>query len=125
MPINYVTTVRSARMQVVADAIDAGSGPGYVELCSEDYAEVLSVVPLAKPSFTELNGVLTMANVPRTDASADHSGDAAIARVYDSNGDLVADGLTVGTSNADILLNSVEIGEGQQVTIASGRIRHV
>lgn len=124
MTVIYATSLKSIRMQAVLAAIDGGTGPGYLEICSAGYVDVLSTITLAKPSFSESNGVLTMLGTPRIDTSADHDGDAAIARIKDSEGNIWASGLTVGTSNADIILNAVEINAGQQVTLASGTITH-
>lgn len=112
-------------MQAVVDAIDAGAGAGYIEICNAAYASVLCTIALAKPSFTEANGVLTMASPPRTDTSADNTGTAVVARIKDSNGSVKVSGLSVGTSNSDINLNSTAITSGQQVGLNSGTITHV
>jgi hypothetical protein len=111
-------------MAAVIAAVDAGAGPGTLEICTASYASVLATITLADPSFTESGGVITMAGVPRSDTSADNTGTAAIARIKDSNGTVVVSGLTVGTTGADINLNSVAITAGQTVTITAGNITH-
>ncbi len=124
MSVNYSATLKATRMQDVIAAIDAGPGPGTLEICSAAYALVLATIALAKPSFTQSGGVITLAGVPRSDASADAGGTAAIARFKDSTGTVVVDGLTVGVGTGDIQLNSVAISAGQSVTITSGTITH-
>jgi hypothetical protein len=124
MAVNYAMTVKNTRMQAVITAIDAGAGPGFIEICSAAYAAVLATIPLADPSFTLSNGVITMASPPRSDVAADASGTAAIARIKDSTGVIVCDGLTVGVGTGDIQLNSVAISAGQTVTLTSGTITH-
>src|SRR4030095_16167350 len=109
MAVNYSVALKSARMSAVIAAVDAGAGPGTLEICSAGYAAVLATIVLADPSFTEAGGVITMAGVPRTDASADNAGTAALARVKDSNGVVVVDGLTVGVGTGDVQLNSINI----------------
>lgn len=123
MAINYSTAVKSARLQVVADAIDGGAGAGFIEICSAAYAAVLATIPLSDPCGTVTADVLTL-TVPATDTSADATGTAAIARIKDSTGTVVAQGLTVGTSAADIVLSSVSIAATDQVSLTSATITH-
>jgi hypothetical protein len=82
-------------MRAVIAAVDAGDGNGVIELCSDNYATVLATVPLSKPSFTESNAVLTMCDPPRTDRAAAATGYATLARIKDSNGNIVVSRLTV------------------------------
>ena len=124
MAVNYNAALKSARMQAVIAAIDGGAGPGTLEICTAAYASVLATIALADPSFTEAGGVITMAGAPRSDPSADNGGTAALARIKDSNGVTVVDGLTVGVGSGDVQLNSVNISQGQSVTITSGTISH-
>lgn len=124
MAVNYAATLKSSRMQAVIAAIDAGAGPGTLEICTAAFAAVLAVITLADPSFTEAGGVITMAGVPRSDAAADATGAAAVARIKDSNGIVVVNNLTVGVGAGDIQLNSAAINAGQTVTITSGTITH-
>lgn len=111
-------------MAAVIAAVDAGAGPGTLEICSAAYAAVLATIALADPSFTESGGVITMAGVPRSDSSADNTGTAAAARIKDSNGNVIVSGLTVDISTGDIQLNSIAIVAGQAVTITAGTIIH-
>jgi hypothetical protein len=122
--VNYNSALKSVRMTAVITAVDAGSGPGTLEICTAAYASVLATITLADPSFTESGGVITMAGVPRSDTSADATGTAAVARIKDSTGTVVISGLTVGAGTGDIQLNSVSIAAGQSVTITAGTITH-
>ena len=89
MAVNYAAALKSARMQAVIDAIDAGCKPGYIEICTAAYAAVLSTIMLPKPSFIEADGVITMAGVPLSDDSAANAGTAAVARIKDSDGNVI------------------------------------
>jgi hypothetical protein len=124
MPVNYNAALKTARLNAVVAAIDAGPGPGTLEICNAGYATVLATIVLADPSFTVAGSVMTMAGVPRSDTSADNTGTAALARIKDSAGTIVIDGLTVGVGTGDIQLNSVALAAGQTVTINSGTITH-
>lgn len=124
MAVNYNAALKTTRMQAVVAAIDAGAGAGTLEICNAAYATVLATIVLADPSFTVAGSVMTMAGVPRSDTSADNTGTAALARIKDSNGVVVVDGLTVGVGSGDIQLNSTALSAGQTVTINSGTITH-
>lgn len=125
MAVTYPNATKAVRMQAVADKIDAGAGPGYIEIGTSAMASVLATIPLADPCGTVSNDVLTFDFSPAvSDTSADNSGTAAAARIKDSNGTVVLSGLTVGTSGADINLDSVSITAGQTVTLTSGTITH-
>lgn len=125
MSVVYSTAVKTARMQAVIDQIDAGAGAGTIEIGTTGMASVLAVLTLADPSGTAASGVITLDFDPDiSDTSANASGTAAEARIKDSNGTVVISGLTVGTSGADINLDSVSITAGQTVTLTTGTITH-
>ena len=124
MPVNYPTAVKNARMTAVRDLIDAGSGPGVLQIGTTGMGTVLAEITLADPSGSIASGVLTLSGFPRSDTSANATGTAAAARIRDSNNVDVITGLTVGTSSADIILDSVGITAGQTVTINSASITH-
>lgn len=123
--MGYSDVVAAARLQVVVDAIDGGvaSGPGYIEICSAAYASILATIPLNSPCGTVSARVLTF-DFPVEDTSADASGTAVIARIKDSDGTVIRDGLTVGTSGTNIVLVSTAITAGQPVQLATGTITH-
>ncbi len=124
MAVNYNAAVKSARLNAVVTAIDAGSGAGTLEICTSAYASVLAEITLADPCATVSGGTLTFSGFPRSDVSANASGTAAVARIKDSDGTVVIDGLTVGTSGTDIILGSTTITAGNEVQLTSAVINH-
>ena len=127
MATSYSQTLQNTRMDAVLAAFDAHASPATLEICTAAYAQVLVAIPLADPSFSrggaKPNTALTMASLPRN-ANATGTGTAAVARIKEGGGTVVADGLSVGTSASDIILNSISITTGQQVSISSGTITH-
>ena len=123
MAINYSSTIKDARMTVVLNAIDAGSGAGKLKIYNAAYALLLVSITLADPATTLLTGVLTFAGVPKSGTGVG-AGDAALAKITDSNDLVVADGLTVGTSGTNIIIDNINIAVGQTVTLSSGSITH-
>ena len=127
MSVNYSTAVKTARMTAVRDAIDGGGAAGVIEICSAAYAAVLATITLGYSGAltgTITTGVLTLAGFPRSDTSADNTGTAAVARIKTSVGTTILDGLTVGASATDIVLDSLSITAGQTVTLNSAVLNH-
>jgi hypothetical protein len=125
MAVNYSTALKNDRMQKVIDRIDAGAGAGILKIGTTGMAAVLAQLTLAKPSFgAPSNGVITLAGAPISDTAADGTGAAAAAQITDSTGTVIVDGLTVGTSGANINLNSTAIQVNQEVRINSGSLTH-
>lgn len=125
MAVNYATALKTTRMQAVADAIDAGSGPGTLEIATTSFASVLAVLTLADPCGTVSGAVLTLDTTPAIeDSAANNTGTAAVARIKDSNGNVIVNNLSVGTSGTDIVLTSTSITTGQLVQITSATITH-
>lgn len=124
MAANYNTNVKNTRMTAVRDAIDAGAGPGVLQIGTAGMGTVLAEITLGDPSGTIATGVLTFSGFPRSDTTANASGTAAAARIRDSNNVDIVTGLTVGTSGADINLDTTTITAGQQVQINSAAITH-
>jgi hypothetical protein len=125
MAVNYPNNVKVARMQAVVDLVSAGSGPGRLEICNAAYAQVLATITLGDPAATVAGaGVATYSGFPRSDTAADVTGTAALARIVDSDGNVVFDGLTVGTSGTDVVLVTTEIVEDQAIQINSCVVTH-
>lgn len=123
MGVIYAAALRTARMTAVQTAIDAGSGPGTLEIGTAGMASTLAVLTLSDPCGTVSGDVLTFSAITQ-DSSADASGTAAAARIKDSTGAIVISGLTVGTSSADIILSNTSITAGQVVPMTSATISH-
>lgn len=124
MAVNYNAATKTARLNAVVSAIDAGSGAGTLEICTDAYGSVLATITLADPCGTVSGGTLTFSGFPRSDTSADASGAAALARIKDSDGTVIIDGLTVGTAATDIILGSTTITAGNEVQLTSATITH-
>lgn len=124
MAVNYNTTLKSARMTAVLNALDAGSGAAILKIGTAAMAATLVSIPLADPSATVLNGVLTFAGMPKS-AAATGTGTAAAAQLTDSDGTVVVDSLTVGTVGTNIILDTTTVSAvGQTVSITSASITH-
>jgi hypothetical protein len=124
MTVSYIAALKSTRMQAVITSLDTGAGTAVLDIGTTSMAAVLVSITLAKPSFTESGGVLTMAGAPKS-GTASASGTAAAARFRDAGGtNQTITGLTVGTSGTDIVLNSTSITSGQTVTMNSMTITH-
>lgn len=125
MAVIYSTTAKNNRLDAVAATIDAGSGPGVLQIGTTGMGTVLATIVLADPCAGPASGgVLTFSGFPRSDTSADANGTAAAARIRDSNGNDVITGLTVGLvgSGADIIFESVSFNVGEIITLNSATI---
>ncbi|MEV0584091.1 hypothetical protein [Nonomuraea sp. NPDC050310] len=131
MTLRISNAVRSALANQVTTAIDAGAGAGKLRIyttaqpAGPDTAvgaqTLLAEFTLADPSFgAASNGVITLAGTPRSTTGL-AAGTAAWFRVLDSNNVAVADG-AVGTSGAELNLNTLTISVGVNVEITSGTI---
>lgn len=124
MAVTYSTATKTARMQAVADQIDAGSGPGKLKIGTAGMATVLATIVLTDPCGSVSGAVLTLDFDPDISDPADNAGVAAAAIVTDSDDVTVISGLTVGTSGADLIVDNTNIAVGQVVTITAGTITH-
>jgi hypothetical protein len=124
MAVTYSTTVKSSRMTVVKDAIDAGAGNGILVIGTTGLASTLVSITLDKPSATISSGVLTFSGLPNS-GTASGTGTAAEAKITDSTGTTIISGLTVGTTSTDIIIDSTSITTGQTVNFnATSTITH-
>lgn len=118
----YANALKTSRMQAVRDAINAGAGAGVLQIGTAGMAAVLVSIPLTDP-VTVSGSVLTLLAAPAT-VEATGTGTAAAARVRDSNGTDVRTGMSVGTSAADVVLDSTNVTTGQDITVATATITH-
>lgn len=124
MAFTYSTATKTARMNATLAQIDAGTGPGKLEIGTAGMATVLASITLNDPAGSVSGAVLSLAGFPKT-VTALAAGTAAAARLVDSANTAVITGLTVGTASADVVLDSVTVNSGQQVTInATPSITH-
>ena len=123
MAVDYRASLKNTRMNDVKTDIDSGAGAAFIEICSAAYATVLATITLADPCGSVAADTLTF-TMPQSDVSADATGTAAVARIKESAGTVIVNNLTVGTSGANINLNSLSITAAGTVTLTSGTIVH-
>ena len=119
MSIGITTALRNSRLQLVQDALDAGSTGGEIRLYSGQRPVtaglptiLIGTCTMSKPSGTIANGVFTLDTIVG-DNAADASGIITWARLVDSDGNFVMDidtGVTGGS--AELLFNSVDVVVG-------------
>lgn len=125
MAVTYTTAMKNARLQAVADTLDAGAGAAVLQIGTAGMASILAEFTLPEPCGAVAAGVLTFDFDPDvSDTSANNTGTAAAAQILDGSGVAQITGLTVGTSGTDIILDSTSITSGQTVTITAGAITH-
>lgn len=122
MSVIYAAAVRTARLQAVVDAIDAGTAGKLKFYTAAD--ELLATLTLADPCGTVSGDILTFDADPDITAAASGTGTVAKATITTSADAVIVSGLTVGTSGADIIVDSTSITSGQTVSFNSGTIRH-
>jgi hypothetical protein len=127
MPAIYPMPIKNARLQVVVDALDAGSGPGVLVIGTAALAGavgILASIPFLKPSMTIVDGVATLNGVPIETVGVGN-GLAVKAELRDSDGNVVVSGLRVGLANTDVLISIQDVSSGQSFSVLSGTIRHL
>lgn len=134
MSVVYAATLKTNRMQLVADLIatkTAAASTGTATAGSlvigtsalSGATGVLATVTLSATPGTVSGSVLTLSGVPLS-ATASATGTAALAEFRNNAGTVIVSGLTVGTSATDIIINATAISSGQTVQVTSGTITH-
>ena len=135
MAVTYNATLKTARMQLVADLISgkvaaASTGTaaaGFLVIGDATLASpttgVLAKLPLNATPGTVSGNVFTI-NASGVSAAATATGTASKAELWTSANAAVVQGLTVGTTGTDIIIASTAITSGQTVTLTSGTITH-
>lgn len=130
MALKMSTTLRNNRLTQIVNAIDAGVGAGKLRIydgvqpaTGGTVTNLLAELTLSDPCATVANGVLTFSAISNgSGTAAAASGTLATwGRIVDSAGTFVLD-CTVGTSGADINLNSATIVQNATVSVTSGTI---
>jgi hypothetical protein len=125
MTLGYVAALRNTQLDAVRNAIDAGAGAGLLRIYDGSRPATGGAVTtlLAQLTFTDPSapgasaGAVTYSAIAQ-DASADNTGTATWFRVVDSTAAFVMDG-SVGTSGADLNLNTTSIVAGGTVSVTS------
>lgn len=134
MAVTYSATLKTNRMQLVADLIagktaaastgsaTAGTLVIGTSALSGSTGVLISFTLNATPG-TVAGSVFTISGTPLT-ATATGTGTAALAEIRNNAGNVIVSGLTVGTSGADVIINATSISTGQFVTLSSATITH-
>lgn len=120
--MRYVASLKTARMQLVADAI-AGGSLVIGDATLSGSTGVLSTISLGTPAATVSGAVLTISGVPIS-GSASATGTPALAELRNSSGTTIVDQLTVGTSGTNIVVTAASFISGGAVIVTSGTITH-
>lgn len=133
MGLSFNDTIRNARMQAVADAIDAGTGHATIEVYTGTRPEVkgdaitdqtlLATVEFADPCTTTpiANGALTFDAFQPAVAVAD--GTATWGRIKSADGTFIADlDVSQAGGGGQLVLNSVMIVLDGAVEVTAGSI---
>lgn len=140
MAVNYSATLKTARMQDVADLIasktiaaatgTATAGSLVIGTSALSGATgVLATIPLSATPGTVSGNVFTLSGTPLS-AAATASGTAALAEFRNNAGAVIVSGLTVGgtaegtASGKDVVLAASTISSGQTVNVTSGTLTH-
>lgn len=131
MSTQYVTSVKSERMQVVADRIDAGTGTATVKIyttprpatgATPTGATLLATLDLPVPCGTVVDGVLEL-DLPAS-ANVVATGDHNWARVSDRDGGAVCDmGTGLAASGADMEIPIATLYSGAVLKPTAGYLR--
>lgn len=118
MSVTHPTAIRNALADYVVDLLDAGSGPGYIELQTSGDVEVATLV-FSDPAFGSATGGVATANTITPDTNAT-GGTVAKAKFFDSDNNLVFSCSVTGSGGGgDIELSSAVVSPGQTVTLTS------
>lgn len=127
MAVRLTNDTRNKLATALRDDIDAGAGPGVIEIRTgpqpadvddADSGTLLATLTCSDPSApVPVDGVLTLSAIT-SDTNADASGTAGHFRVKDSSGNVVADG-TCGQGSGDLSFDNNVIVAGGTVATSS------
>lgn len=134
MALSYSSTLKTNRMQLVADLISsktaaastgAGSAGSLVIGTSSlsGATGVLVTFTLSNPAGTVSGSVMTVSGLPLS-ATASATGTAALAEFRNNAGTVIVGGLSVGTSGTDIIISNTAITSGQSCQVTAATITH-
>ena len=116
MPV-LETTMRDSLANNFDDRVNTGTGTSTFKLETSGDAEV-ATFDLQNPAFGAAStGVITLAGVPLTDASAT-GGTVAQASMYDRNGVKLCESVAA-TSGQEVTVSSTTVGAGETVTLTA------
>lgn len=126
----YNTAIRTARLDALPTALDAGPGPGVVRIydgtrpaggAAITTQTLLAELTLSDPSDASNDGTTLTMSAVNDDPSANNNGTATWFRALDSTGTICIDGDVDDTALPDggMLINSTTIVAGAPVEITS------
>lgn len=129
--LRFAVAVKNSTLTQIRDAIDAGSGAGYLQVRTgtipADVATAVTGTLLGTLTFSDpcgtvgspTPGALTMSAITQ-DSSADATGTATWARIFDSAGTAVMD-IDISTTGGGgtLQLNTTNIVAGGPILISS------
>lgn len=125
MTVAFSTTLRNARADQITTAMDAGTGPALLRIydgvrpaTGGTATTLLAELTFSDPSAPAASGGVLTASAITADPSANATGTATWGRWVDSDSNFVGD-FDVGTSGADLNLNTTSIVTGAQVSVTS------
>ena len=124
-----VTAARNAAADGIVDLVDAGAGPGTVEIRTgappasandADSGTLLATLTMSDPAFGAATGGVATAGLINSDTNAAATGDAGHFRVKDSDGNVVFQG-TAGEAadTPNMTFDNKSIVAGGTVAITS------
>jgi hypothetical protein len=122
--IHMSTTLRNALLDAINAVIGSGghllikSGTQPANVAASDAGTVLATLSLASTPLLAASGASASFDTITGDTSADNTGTATWFSVQTSDGTRVLEG-SVGTSGADLNVNSTSITAGQEVDVTS------
>jgi hypothetical protein len=120
----------NAGVDAIVDLIDAGSGAGYIEFYTASKPAgpgtaitdqtLLGTLTFSDPAFGAASSGTATASSITSDSSADATGTAAWARIYDSDDTAIMDvDVTETSGGGAITLNTTSIVAGGEIAITS------
>lgn len=126
--VSISTAAQSVGCDAVVDLVDAGTPPGLLKIyagtvpatvnASLGSATLLGTLTMSNPAFGSASSGVATAGTITADSSADATGTATFARICNAAGTAVFQ-LTVGTSGAEVNLNSTAITSGGSISVSS------
>lgn len=118
MGITLTTTAQNAACDAVVDLIDVGSGDANGDLVIMTSGDVeVATLAFSNPAFgSAVAGVATAATI--SDDTNATGGTAALFKFQNRDNTEVLRG-TVGTSGADLIISSTNIGAGDTIQVSS------
>jgi hypothetical protein len=129
------TAAAIAACNAIVDLLDAGAGPAYIEIRSgtgppdlsgASTGTLLACCVCSDPAFGDAvdanPGGIATANPVNDDPSAATSGIAGYFRAFDSDANVITQG-SAGETDADMILDTVNISGGGIVSVVSWTIR--